>query len=72
MSKLFGMAYWIGMGRRVADHCKFYEKCQLCKALAPKPASLQPLLATRPWEMVAVDVLKVSLSTNGNQYLLVA
>ena len=38
MSKLSGMAYWIGMGRRVADHCKFCVKCQLCKAPAPKPA----------------------------------
>ena len=72
MSKLSSMAYWIGMGRRVADHCKFCVKCQYCKSPAPKPAPLQPVLATRPWEMVAVDILKVPVSTNGNQYLLVA
>ena len=72
MSKLSSMAYWIGMGRRVADHCKFCVKCQYCKSPAPKPAPLQPVLATRPWEMVAVDILKVPVSTNGNRYLLVA
>jgi len=66
MSKLSSMAYWIGMGKRVADQCKFCVKCQMCKAPAPKPAPLQPVLATRPWEMVAVDVLKVPVSTNGN------
>ena len=27
MSKLSDMAYWIGMGRKVADHCKFCVKC---------------------------------------------
>ena len=71
MSKLSDMVYWIGMGRKVADYCKFCVKCQYCKASAPKPVPLQPVIATRPWEMVAVDVLKVPVSTNGNQYLLV-
>jgi len=66
------MVYWIGMGKKIGDHCKFCVKCQMCKAPAPKPATLQPVLATRPWEMVAVDVLKVPTSTSGNQYLLVA
>ena len=40
MSKLSSMAYWIGMGRRPVDHCKFCVKCQLCKAPAPKPTLL--------------------------------
>ena len=30
------------------------------------------MIACRPWEMVAVDILKVPMSTEGNQYLLVA
>ena len=46
-------------------------KCQLSKAPPSKPAPLQPVIATRPWEMVAVDVLKVPTSAKGNQYLLV-
>ena len=36
VSKLSDIAYWIGMGRRVADHCKFCVKCQMCRAPAPK------------------------------------
>ena len=31
----------------------------------------QSITTTQPWEMVAVDVLKVPTSTKGNQYLLV-
>ena len=46
-------------------------KCQFSKALPPKPLPLQPILATKPWEMVGVDVLKVPMSIKGNQYLLV-
>ena len=67
MSKLSDMVYWIGMGRKVADYCKFCVKCQYCKVSAPKPVPIQPVIATRPWEMVAVDVLKVPVSANGNQ-----
>ena len=48
MSKLSDMVYWIGMGRKVADYCKFCVKCQYCKASAPKPVPLQPVIATRP------------------------
>ena len=32
---------------------------------------MQPIIATRPWEMVAVDILKVPPSSRGNQYILV-
>ena len=46
-------------------------KCQLSKAPLTNPAPLQPIIVTQPWEMVAVDVLKVPTSTKGNQYLLV-
>ena len=60
------------MAKSVVHHCKVCIKCQFSKALPPKPLPLQPILATRPWEMVGVDVLKVPMSTKGNQYLLVA
>ena len=72
MSKLSSMAYWNRIGRRAVDHCKFCVKFQFCKAPAPKPALLQPVVATRPWEMVAVDVLNVPISTNENRYFSVA
>ena len=35
MSKLSDMVYWIGMGRKVADYCKFCVKCQYCKLQLP-------------------------------------
>ena len=72
LSRLSDVAYWVGMAKSVIHHCKVCVKCQFSKAPPPKPVPLQPVLATRPWEMVAVDVLKVPMSTKGNQYLLVA
>ena len=45
-------------------------KCQVTKSPTCKPASLQPVVASQPWEMVAVEVLKVPVSSRGNQYLL--
>ena len=36
------------------------------------PAPLQPVIVSRPWELVAVDVLKVPMSLQGNEYMLVA
>jgi len=72
MARLSERAYWVGMGRDVADHCRHCAKCQIAKAPRNKPAPLQPVIACRPWEMVAVDILKVPMSTQGNQYLLVA
>ena len=54
--------------KSVVCHCTFCVKCQLSKAPSTNPAPLQPIIATQPWEMVAVDVLKVPISTKGNQY----
>ena len=36
------------------------------------PAPLQPIVASRPWELVTVDILKIPQSAKGNQYILVA
>ena len=59
------------MSKSVVRHCTFCVKCQQSKAPPTNPAPLQPIIATQPWEMVAVDVLKVPTSIKGNQYLLV-
>ena len=72
MARVSEMAYWVGMGRDVADHCGRCVKCQITKAPRNKPAPLQPVIARKPWEMVAVDILKVPRSIQGNQYILVA
>ena len=40
MSKLSDLAYWIGMGSSVADHCNFGVKYQYCKTPSSKPVRL--------------------------------
>ena len=72
MARLSQIAYWVGLGRDVAHHCRLCVRCQLTKAPNNQPAPLQPVIARRPWELVAVNILKVPMSTTGNQYLLVA
>lgn len=37
----------------------------------PQHAPLQNVPIGQPWQMIAIDVLKVPLSINNNQYLLV-
>ena len=72
LARLLENAYWVGMAKDVGQHCKHCVRCQVANAQANKPASLQPVIASRLWEMVAVDILKVPPSLQGNQYILVA
>ena len=65
-------AYWVGMAKDVGQHCSCCIKCQTTKAHPHVPAPLQPVIASRPWELVAVDVLKVPISLQNNGYILVA
>ena len=64
-------AYWVDMAKHVEQHCRECTVCQQSKLSMPQRAPLQNITIGRPWQMVAVDVLKVPLSTNNNQYLLV-
>ena len=60
------------MAKDVGRHCRNCVRCQVANAQATKSAPLQPVIASRPWEMVAVDILKVPPSLQGNQYILIA
>ena len=71
LSSLSEIAYWVGMSRDVAHYCKYCVTCQTTKALPNHPAPLRPVIASRPWELIAVDILKVPVSAQGNQYILV-
>ena len=71
MARLSEMAYWMGMGKDVAHCCTCCFKSQVTKAPEQSPAPLQPVIATKPWELVAVDILKVPMSAEGNQFILV-
>jgi len=69
LSWLNEFSYWVGMAKDVSQYCSHCVPCQKAKAPVPKP--MQPIIATRPWEMVAVDILKVPPSSCSNQYILV-
>ena len=47
------------------------KKCQQSKPPMPQKAPLVNIPIGRPWQMVAVDVLEVPISTRNNRYLLV-
>ena len=72
LDRLSQTAYWVGMAKEVSQYCSHCFTCQTAKALPHTPVPLQPVIASRPWELVAVDVLKVPMSRNGNEYILVA
>ena len=71
LDRLSEVAYWVGQGRDVVHHCRYCTRCQFTKAPESMPAPLQPVIASKPWELVAVDILKVPPSSQGNQYVLV-
>ena len=59
------------MARDVEQYCRECTKCQQSKLSMPQRAPLTSLPIGRPWQMVAVNILEVPLSTNNNRYLLV-
>ena len=71
LQKLRLNAYWVGMSSDVAEHCMKCTVCLQAKLPTPAKAPLMSLPVGSPWEMLAVDVLEVPVSTNGNRYLLV-
>ena len=71
LARLSNFTYWVGMARDAGQYCTCCTTCQNAKAPATSPAPLQPIVTTRPWELVAVDILKVPSSNRGNNYLLV-
>ena len=64
-------AYWVDMAHDVNEHCQNCTLCQQAKLTSPPKVPLVSLPVGRPWEMLAMDVLEVPISTCGNRYLLV-
>ena len=52
-------------------HCQDCTKCQQSKLPLPPRAPLMNLPIGQPWQMIAIDILEVPVSTNNNRYLLV-
>ena len=72
IARLSDFTYWVGMAKDAGHYCTHCVTCQMAKAPTRPPASLQPMVTSKPWEMVGIDILKVCMSSKGNQYLLVA
>ena len=64
--------YWPGYAKDVDD---YVSSCHVCQERNPPPrlprAQLQPITASRPFEIVAMDMLELPRSTQGNKYCLV-
>ncbi|KAL5479377.1 hypothetical protein EMCRGX_G022895 [Ephydatia muelleri] len=71
LHRLRQQAFWVSMAQDVDRHCRECQKCQCSKLCTPTRAPLHNLPIGRPWQMVAIDVLQVPVSTNNNKYLLV-
>jgi len=55
-------AYWPGMIGDINKYCQQCTTCQQSKLPAPTRSPLISLPVGKPWEMIAVDVLEVSIS----------
>ena len=64
-------AYWVNMISDVESYCRQCQKCQQSKLPSPSRAPLTSTPIGKPWQMVAVDILSVPVSANGNKCLLV-
>ena len=64
-------AFWINMAKDVEEYCRQCSTCQQSKLNMPQRAPLRNIPIGQPWQMIAVDILQVPLSTNNNRYLLV-
>ena len=59
------------MAQDVAKYCKQCSVCQQAKLPTPTPAPLSNVPIGGPWQMLAADILEVSVSRCNNRYLLV-
>ena len=71
LARLREEAYWVSMAKDVDKYCRECKRCQQSKLSMPQRAPLINMPIGRPWQMVAVDILEVPLSSNNNRYLLV-
>jgi len=71
LERLRGDAFWGNMAKDVEEYCRQCPTCQQSKPPMPQRAPLHNIPIGQPWQMIAVDILQVPLSTKNNRYLLV-
>ena len=66
--------YWNYLPRETEDFCKSCQKCQFFNFPNKiNKAFLQPILASRPWEIVGCDIMgPFRRSSQGNSYIIAA
>ena len=63
--------YWVGIPMDTQNYCNSCDACNQAKPALPQPVLLVNMSMSKPWEMLRVDILKVSMSCQGNSYTLV-
>jgi len=64
--------YWLDMTADILAYCKHCRRCNTAKAQIPaNRAPLQPILATRPLEIVAMDFTVMEPAQDGRENVLV-
>ncbi|KAL5502479.1 hypothetical protein EMCRGX_G009263 [Ephydatia muelleri] len=71
LQRLKRTAYWIGIAKDTELYCRSCMVCQRSKLPMPTPVPMTNIPIGHPWQMLAVDVLQVPVSSRGNCYLLV-
>eukprot|EP00731_Ephydatia_muelleri_P035282 Em0111g7a len=71
LQRLKRTAYWIGMAKDTELCCRSCMVCQRSKLPMLTPVPMTNIPIGHPWQMLAVDVLQVPVSSRGNRYLLV-
>eukprot|EP00731_Ephydatia_muelleri_P035391 Em0119g4a len=71
LDRLKRVAYWVGMAKVTELYCRSCEVCQQSKLPMPVAVPMTNVPIGRAWQMLAVDVLEVPMSSHGNRYLLV-
>ena len=71
LGKICERYFWLGVNEDVKRHCKCFLECQKLKPLHSMPlALLQPILCSRVFEMVSMDVCgPYPTSERGNRYI---
>ena len=59
------------MAQEVDKHFRVCTNCQQAKLSLPQQASITNIPIGRPWQVIAVDILEVPVSSHNNRYFVV-
>ena len=71
LAQLQQQANWVGMAKHVQLYCQQCTTCQQAKLPNPVQAPMCNIPIGKPWEMLATDILEVTVSRKNHRYLLV-